>query len=667
MLTWVNSAWMGLAALVAVPLLAHLVSRTRPPVFPFSDTRFLEKVVKRTLRVRRPRDWMMLALRTLAVALLVTGFLRPVLVSSQAVPAGEGSTWVLVIDASASMAAPNQAGTRFARAQAEAARLLDAAPPGAMVNVVWMRGRPEAILPEPAPNIDYVRDRISAGVVRPEPAAIEEAIRQAGVQLAKGRGRRQLFVISDFQASAWREAKRAWPAGARTEAVPVADQTPPNLAVTRLTVEPASPVPGQSVQVTARVANHSGDPRRTALTLAVGGGRETRDLEIPPWGEAEAIVPVKLTTPGETPVGASLPEDAFPDDNARHGVIVVRESLRLAITGTPSGGASDILRRVDAALPWLDLAAPGSPADLEFVVRCNGSNPKPDDLLAAARAGRGLLVQPSGGVDANVLASLGGSVVPGAGTSCREEAKPDPGWTLAVADEAHPALALFSKGEFGNPFGGRATRRLVLPADLTGFRPLARYADGIPALLQSAKDPLAIWNLPLDPADGTWTARSAFLPFFGEFLLSLAVRPPPFPDHLPGDSLAWVAPDTVDPLAVQLFGPDGKSASVEAVRGERGLELTCASADRLGLFRWVIDQRTVHHEVVNFPTAESDLRTLDPATLPFTATIQSAQIGRLAALRDGLPLAPWLFGGGLLILLVELALARWWMPRPASS
>ena len=61
-------ALLGLLALAALPLLVHLLSRARPPVYRFSNTEFLRRVLRTTARFRRPRDRVLLALRTLALA-----------------------------------------------------------------------------------------------------------------------------------------------------------------------------------------------------------------------------------------------------------------------------------------------------------------------------------------------------------------------------------------------------------------------------------------------------------------------------------------------------------------------------------------------------------------------------------------------------------------------
>ena len=64
----IGFAYAGLAgalALVALPLLIHLVARRRARHLPFPGVPFLRRVVRRSMQARRPREWLLLAVRTL--------------------------------------------------------------------------------------------------------------------------------------------------------------------------------------------------------------------------------------------------------------------------------------------------------------------------------------------------------------------------------------------------------------------------------------------------------------------------------------------------------------------------------------------------------------------------------------------------------------------------
>ena len=93
----------GLAALV--PVVLHLRRRERIPRLPFSDVRFLRGASVEQARRRRLREWLLLALRMLALLLLALAFARPFL--SDTVSSSQAATVVLV-DTSFSMSTPPQ-------------------------------------------------------------------------------------------------------------------------------------------------------------------------------------------------------------------------------------------------------------------------------------------------------------------------------------------------------------------------------------------------------------------------------------------------------------------------------------------------------------------------------------------------------------------------------
>src|SRR6478735_6678719 len=157
-----------LLALAGLPLLVHLLSRTRPPVYRFSNLEFLQRVIRRTARFRRPKDWLLLAMRTLAIAALAAAFLGPLLLSKHGMLPGEKRTLVLLVDRSASMAARDGTTTRFEAAVLAAREALDTLRPEA-ANLVWIDAEPAAIFPEPAPNRSFLAESLEQASARPEP------------------------------------------------------------------------------------------------------------------------------------------------------------------------------------------------------------------------------------------------------------------------------------------------------------------------------------------------------------------------------------------------------------------------------------------------------------------------------------------------------------------
>jgi len=66
-------------ATLAVPILIHLTQKERKSVVAFPSLMFLRKIPYQSVQRRRIRDWLLLALRLAAMALIVTAFARPFL------------------------------------------------------------------------------------------------------------------------------------------------------------------------------------------------------------------------------------------------------------------------------------------------------------------------------------------------------------------------------------------------------------------------------------------------------------------------------------------------------------------------------------------------------------------------------------------------------------
>src|SRR5213592_5186931 len=69
-------ALVGLAAL-AIPVLIHLIQREKKRVVEFPSLMFLRRIPYQSVRRRRIRNWLLLAMRAAAIALIVAAFARP--------------------------------------------------------------------------------------------------------------------------------------------------------------------------------------------------------------------------------------------------------------------------------------------------------------------------------------------------------------------------------------------------------------------------------------------------------------------------------------------------------------------------------------------------------------------------------------------------------------
>lgn len=647
---------LGMLALAGLPVLVHLFSRARPPVHRFSNIEFLRRVLRNTARIRQPRDWLLLALRTLALSALAAAFASPFLVSKSASLPGEKSTVILLVDRSASMAAREGAGSRFDNACAQATAFLERSKPD-NANLIWIDAEPDAAFPEPGPNLGFLTDLLKQAKPNPEAGALTAAFDLALRQLSEASGHRELVIISDFQATAWRDFSPQLPQNIVIRSQRVATSATPNVAVSSLLPQPAEPVAGQDVTFLTRVRNFSPDPVRTEITLDADGARQSQPLDLPGWGEAECAFVLRPANPGPLPVSAMIVGDSFPADDARHAVILVRDSLHLA-TSPADSADSKILGKLAAALTWLEISsdtANARPPDFKFVSSWTGDAPM--NLRQSALSGTTIIVRPSASCPlAAVRALLALPPNPTDGPIALD-ASPA-GWSV-LPDENHPANQLFRSGDFGNPFAGGFRERLRLPSSLVtlpGVRPIANFSDGTPSLLEHPTEnaPIILWNLPLDPAKTDWPVQGAFLPCIAEILLRTRSRVSAEPPvSLPGAPLTWSSTDPAHAGAVTLAGPASEPLEITESTTPDGTVWRSKSPATPGIHRWQMSGQTIACTAVNFPDSESDLRPLD--STPAIGKLDSSgdALVRQAALAQGLPLWPWLALAAILFLLGE--------------
>jgi hypothetical protein len=656
-----NPLWF-LAALIAVPLLAHLFSKTRPRRREFPSLKLLREAMRRVTRVRRPRDRWLLLIRTLAMAALIGAFLQPWLLSRFASTGGVTKSVVVIVDVTASMGYADGTRTRLGQATSDAETLLSTLPTGSLANLIWIRAHAASELPEPGPNLDFLRQSLRQATARPEHGDITGALALAVKQLAGAPGERELVVYSDFQKSEWREINWQIPPGIRVTRMPIGSGDSANAGLAGLAVEPPRPVAGQDARLVCRVRNFSGDLRRATVFAEAGESRLSQAVEVAPWSETLAFLPVKFPQEGLVPVKASLAEDRFPGDDSAYALVEVRGPLQAGIAGPPDDATARIWLRAAHSLDSVaarrieKLDQPGN-LDVLFVAGWRGEAPAA--LQAHLARGGSLIIQPGEGLDPAAIRTL--LALPAApGSPLAAEAKDAPGWTLRLADEDHPAVALFKSNAYGDPANARFTRRIATPDWFKG-RTLFAFEDNRPALtlLDSGAGKIVWWNLDLAATD--WPTRSAFVPFFGELLRHLgSAQKPTLPRQFEaGEPLHFDAGASLDPGTVTLVNERDEPQKLVPT-ATNPAQLASAEDARPGAYRWLSQGSVLDRAAVLFPETESDLRRLSPEELQRTSgdIVSASERARLAELREGKPLWPWFLAAAAALFLLEGILLR---------
>jgi len=201
-MTFVNLSLLAGSALIAVPIVLHLIMRRRPVLLEFPTLRFLQSRRDTNQRRLRLRHLLLLLLRAGAIALLALALSRPSVRWAGAAGGREAPVAaVLLFDTAARMQYRHENQTRLEAAQKLGLWLLDQLPDQSEVGVLDARVGSTAAFQS---DRDTARRRIerldAAANAQPMSAAIDQAVellRQS--QLA----RKELYLFTDLSQAAW--------------------------------------------------------------------------------------------------------------------------------------------------------------------------------------------------------------------------------------------------------------------------------------------------------------------------------------------------------------------------------------------------------------------------------------------------------------------------------
>ena len=653
---FLNAGWLWLFVLGGIPLLLHLFARSRPPVYHFSSVEFLHRIVRTTLRLRKPQDYLLLALRTLAFLALIAMVLRPLLFTRHRLAnAFEQKNVVLVIDASASMGCVEGAQTRFAWACGEAGKVLGGLTGMDRANIIWIDANPTAVFPELSPNLAYLKDALRRARSTSQTGASARAFALALEQVERIEGKREICIVSDFQRSSWEGVDLAVPENVDLLLLKAGRGQIANLSLVRAAWEPAHPVAGEEVRISAELANFGPAPQSTTVFCSAGENRQSQNVTVPAQGRANAAFRYRVTAASPLPIQLALTEDAFTGDDFRYGVVPVRDVLRIGVAAVQDPQTAAIWRQAVESLPWAQ-AVPVSESMLREHL------PDLDVLLLSGWPGSPavshphLICLPAAPVNPDQLGPLLG--LPPQKRQTLQKLTADEPWALQITQEDDPLFRTFARGEYGDFSQVRMRQRLdLLPETWPGSQCLLRYSDGVPALLRFPAGHF-LWNLPLEPVPSNLAGQIVFLPLFAELLQSAReAGSPVMSEFRPGENLSWEPAEPVDRAKLAVLHGSDKALGLTQTNS-RGQYLTEAALDP-GLYRWIVDSKPVHYSPVNFPVEESNLDCLELEEIRKRGAVAVRDGGDLRFLRDGLTLWPMLLGAAVGLICLELAVMGW--------
>ena len=518
----------GLAAL-AVPIIVHLINRERKEVTEWPSLMFIERVPYRSVRRQKIRDWLLFAIRCLALILLIAAFARPFIERRLAGAAGALDTArevVVLLDRSYSMGY----GDRWERATAAAGEAIGGAGANDRVTLVSFAETPSALNQRGA---DQASLRAALDAVKPGSRGTKyaPALKLASKILDESELRnREIVLITDFQKVGWDGHEDVeLPAGTQLRPVDVSDASAPNVAVTTVELHRAMVEGRERVTVNARLTN-TGDKPATGIpvTLRLNDREiEKKSLTLAPNSAGTATFSPVALPAGLTQGVVSAGADALAADNSYNFVLSPEQALSILIIEPPASRTTQSLYLTQAfsvgdrpvmrttvkssgAVTFGDLAG-------KSLVILNDAPFPAGDLGRRLRT----FVEQGGGL----LIALGEKSTPSSFVGVASDMLPGPvgqpvdrgldrGGTLTSIEYAHPIFELFSGPRSGDFSSAQFYRYRKL--ELSGAAGvLARFDDGTPAVVEK---PLGAGKVVVlaSTADIFWNdlaLRPIFVPF----------------------------------------------------------------------------------------------------------------------------------------------------------
>ncbi|HBC89116.1 MAG TPA: hypothetical protein DCZ94_19430 [Lentisphaeria bacterium] len=670
-----NSVLIPLLVLILVPLLIHLFAKGKPPVYLYSSIEFILRIMKNTMRIKKPQDYILLALRTLLAATVVLIFLQPLLFAGgKTAGIFRKNNIAVIVDSTASMAFIDGAQTRFAAACAEASEILSGLSSKDTANVIWLNSKPSSVFPEMGVNFSYLRDELQKAQVTSEAGDINEAFRIASSMLKGAEGRKEICVVSDFQKTAWDKSIIDVPEDVEVVKIKVGNGEAANLAIRSFRCEPPHPLAGEEISFYCEVDNFSNQPMQTTLFFSVLESRMSHEIMLPAHGRRTAVFKHTFAGAEIFKATASLKEDAFTGDDKRFLCVNVSQSIRIGIVPDEKSTAKAWKKALDS-LSW---------ARAEFISEKDLSGEIPYDVIMLSgwkgagvaalseklKQGGGIVCMPGDGADIDGILALAGRSGSAnfAKQNVRMEKSEEKTHRLKISNEKDEIFKLFTGGENVSPTAGIFKARIVFPKWTPESEVLLSYDDNIPALVKiSESGTFFIWNMPLGRDFSTMQMQSGFLPFIAEMILSSrnpgkAIQAESM-EYFPGDSMALKMER--DSLGSDISLKDEGSAEIPVeLKNSGGKGFFISKPIRTtGFYTWKYRGRDAGAGVVNFPPVESDLSTIAPELAARTKdSVIVSGGGDVRRMRDGFNLWPMLLIVAFGLALTE-GLALLWVER----
>lgn len=660
MLVLLNPAFFwSVAALVGIPLLIHLLRRRRVKVVQWAAMEFLQQSQKRQRRRLRIEELILLALRTLIVALAILAFGRPVLraVGISLLSQNARVYAVIVVDNSFSMehkARDGRTAWQKAKAAADdvATKILRS---GDSASLVLVSDAANSVVSAPSFDLSLIRQRIGAAATADHATDFAAGAQEVARLLKASKApTKEVYWITDDQAKAWdrsekESAKQAWKEiGKQARLVWVSVGAPANErdnlqvgmpALSRELVTPQLPI-----RIDAPIVNNGNQARSNLLVELTVDGKPggTQRVSVPAKRSALASFPYRFVTPGTHTGQVALANadsaDSLPRDNSTSFAVRSRERIRVLVQDmkpvadpaksesfylmnamAPSGAAESLTPKLrdGASLGGINLR------DYDAVLLAGVGGLSASDLRILAdyvRNGGGLWIFPSATTDPNRTNSDFQSVnlLP-ATLGARKTFSDETALTLNPASFTHSALQIFRETSVLDIGTARFTAAFPLEpatdADTSAVSVMARFSSGDPAFVERrvGMGRVLVSAVGAGSANNQLPLKPAFVPFVYQVVSHLAQGAASRRNLAQNEPFLLTLPLNEANKAVRITLPDGKAASRRTALENGGVQFAFKETAQSGIHKLSVENSKLTDAfAVALPANESDLTPATP-------------------------------------------------------
>lgn len=590
----------GLLA-AALPLVIHLINRRKAVRRPFPALKLLQESNQRIARSVKLRQWILLALRVLAIALLTLAIAKPYFVSSQGLTANERlpSAVALVIDNGVA----SDHGNWFDQAKSQARQRLSDLRPWDEVSVFTTADSTPPLARQSSDHSE-ARQAIDAIEKRYLPGDLAQTLIDAERLLAASQlPNRRIVVIGPNTLSSVRDPNQELSLNVPIEydSIGATDDLIENLSVHSVSYEQDGATAEPRFRFTAVIENHGAVDAtgvRVQLTLGnqvVGG----TTLEVPAGKTVQHSFLHRIEAPEPLPARVELVDaDPLHADNVHHFLFRPQRQIRaLLVNGAPSSNPinDELFYFTRAIEPAQDTGPEILPSittpdgltrrdlnDFDVVMLANVATitaAQAQEFQSFVQNGGGLFLAMGEQVDIDSYNTHLADLLPRPLRGVKELAsRNDPDAPVKITRMGHPTRQHPIFQVFALPGGGSIQSVQVFsymlldpaPAD-QDTRQLLSYQDNAPALLerQVGQGRVLLFTTSIDRDWTDLPVRSAYLPMVNRSLLYLARRTTSTDDdqRLVGTPITLNVADQVRDRAI-IHTPTGDRLVLEPFDGQ---------------------------------------------------------------------------------------------------